>query len=63
MFEAADPIGLRRVAVFQHPDLGAQRAHGRRLVGRQGSEVDLRKGRHGQVCSAGDARTLPRSAG
>lgn len=40
MFEMADPLGLRRVAVCQRADLDVQRTDGRRLVGRQGSEVD-----------------------
>ena len=55
MLKTADPLGLRRVKVFQHLDLGVQSAHDRRLFGRQASEVDLRKGRHGQGCSAAAA--------
>ena len=59
MFETADPLGLCLVPVRQHLVLGAQRVQsGRRLRGRQGRKVNVRKGLHGPVCSTG-AQRLP----
>ena len=70
MFETADafrlygvPVFQRRVATRQPLDLSVQRAYSRRLLGRQRSEVDLCKGRHGPFASTVSGSHTPRSAG